>query len=63
VTQPGAYWGSDVPISMPEPPTGDIIIDMGATGFTLDGFAHNISPADLEDYMMPTFSPDGSIHE
>jgi hypothetical protein len=48
---------------MPEPPTGDIIIDMGATGFTLDGFAHNISPADLEDYMMPTFSPDGSIHE
>jgi hypothetical protein len=60
MTQPGSYWGTDVPISMPEPTTDDVIIDMGAHGFSINGLVHNLSQSDLEDYMMPTFTPEGS---
>ena len=63
MTTPGAYWGTDVPISMPEPTTDDVLIDMGAYGFSENGLVHNLTPADLEDYMMPTFAPEGSINE
>jgi hypothetical protein len=61
MSEPGDYWGSDVPISMPEPnPVNDVVIDMGAIGFGLYGLAHNLSDADLAEYMIPTFSPEGA---
>jgi hypothetical protein len=60
MSSPGNYWGSDTPISMPEPPSDDVIIDMGAHGFTVNGFVHNINESDLEDYKIPTFGPSDS---
>ena len=60
MTQPGSYWGSDVPISMPEPSQDETIIDMGANGFSINGLVHNLSTADLENYLIPTFSPEGA---
>ena len=57
MSEPGFYWGSDVPISMPQPTKDQILIDMGAHGFTVNGLQHNISQADLEEYTQPTFSP------
>ena len=60
---PGAYWGADVPISMPEAnPNNETIVDMGDKGMGIYGLTHNISDADLEDYMMPTFQPGGTIN-
>lgn len=54
----GLYWGSDVPISMPEPAKQPVLVDMGATGFTRYGLDHNISAADLEGLKQPTFAPE-----
>jgi hypothetical protein len=57
MTEPGFYWGADVPISMPVPGSDDVLIDMGAHGFTLNGLQHNLTQADLEEYLQPNFSP------
>ena len=57
MSEPGFYWGADVPISMPQPTDDPILIDMGAHGFTVNGLQHNLSRADLEEYTQPTFSP------
>lgn len=56
----GNAWGSDVPISMPEPLRTDRVayVDMDAFCFTLRGIAHNLSDADYEAYL-PTWAPDG----
>lgn len=52
-------WGSDVPISMPEPldSSRDVYVDMGALCFTLSGVAHNFREADLEAYTYPMYTP------
>lgn len=49
-------WGTDVPISMPVPPETGVLVKMGTFGFTNFGIAHDITNADLEDYL-PTFIP------
>lgn len=54
----GLIWGSDVPVSMPEPTNDVVLVDMGALGFTTKGLVHNLSPADLETIMNPTFGPE-----
>lgn len=57
MSEPGFYWGADVPISMPVPGDAEVLVDMGAHGFTVNGLQHNLSTADLEEYMQPNFSP------
>lgn len=57
MTEPGFYWGADVPISMPIPSDTTVLVDMGAHGFTVNGLQHNLSQADLEEYTQPNFSP------
>jgi hypothetical protein len=54
-----SLWGTDVPISMPEPMNQDqpIYVDMGGFGMTTGGIAHNFTTADLEVYTTPTFLP------
>ncbi len=54
-------WASDVPVSMPVPyrPDEPVVVDMGGFGFTLGGVAHNISEADVEEWMTPVFAPEG----
>jgi hypothetical protein len=56
-------WGTDTPISMPEPLTTvqQIYVDMGGFGFTAGGIAHNFREADLEVYATPTFLPIPSV--
>lgn len=43
-------WGTNAPISLPEPPQHDILIDMESFGFTEFGMNFNLSMADIEDY-------------
>lgn len=57
MTEPGNNWGTDTMISMPQPSQHDILVDMGTFGFTEFGLNHNLSRADLEDYI-PTFAPE-----
>jgi len=57
--QPGTNWGSDVPISMPVPSQDQVLIDMGAFGFSVNGLVNNLNKSDLEEYQTPTFSPNG----
>jgi hypothetical protein len=56
-------WGTDTPVSMPEPlPANTTIhVDMGGFGFTSGGIAHNFSEADLETLTSPTFLPAVSL--
>jgi hypothetical protein len=52
-----APWGSDVPISLPEPsPVKNVRVDMGGFGFTENGIAHQFDDATLENYL-PNFAP------
>lgn len=59
-TTNGTSWGTDTPISMPEPlPPGRVAhVDMGGFCFTIRGIAHNLTEADREVYTVPTFMPD-----
>lgn len=52
-------WGTDVPVSMPQP-LGDNqgVIDMDGFCFTDGGIAHNLSRADWEQLVVPTFAPE-----
>lgn len=52
-------WGTDTIISMPTPlRSGQTpLIDMGMFTFTTTGIAHNLSAADLEAYLNPTYLP------
>lgn len=60
----GDLWGSDTPISMPEPldPAQPILADLsGGFGFTSGGIAHDLGESDLEALMHPHFSPEGDL--
>lgn len=58
MSEPGFFWGADVPISMPQPTANDVVVDMGAHGITNTGqLDHNLTQADLDNYTQPTFSP------
>lgn len=52
-------WGSDGPISMPEPLDRDqlVYVDMGGLCMTLHGIAHRFTQADWEAYVYPRFAP------
>ena len=55
------HWATDVPISFPEPPSEDapVLVDFDGFGFTSGGIVHNLSGADLEEMVTPTFAPQG----
>jgi hypothetical protein len=57
MTSPGTYWGSDVPISMPEATDDPAIINLGAHGIGVNGLVHNFNSGDAEQYL-PTFTPE-----
>jgi hypothetical protein len=52
-------WGSDVPVSMPQPLPGDLegIVNMGGFTMTLDGLFPDLSAADHERLATPTYAP------
>ncbi|MFD7835592.1 hypothetical protein [Streptomyces sp. NPDC059761] len=52
-------WGSDVPVSMPQPlPPGVVgIIPMGGFVMTLDGLFPDLSAGDHERLSRPTYAP------
>lgn len=52
-------WGTDTIISMPAPlrQGQEPLVDMGGFTFTTTGLAHNLTRADLEAYLSPTFRP------
>ena len=52
-----ADWGSDVPVSMPEPLDGDGLVPMFGFVFTLDGLRHDISEVDHERLSRPSYAP------
>jgi hypothetical protein len=54
-------WGSDVPISMPEPPTRPIMVDFGGFGMTTGGITHKITDSDIEELFTPFFAPEHKI--
>jgi hypothetical protein len=56
-TGPGNTWGADVLISMPVPSKYPLLVDMGIFGLTEFGLDHNISSADIEDFL-PTYGPE-----
>lgn len=55
------HWAADTPISFPVPPEQDapVLVDFDGFGFTSNGIVHNISGADLEEMVTPTFAPQG----
>lgn len=56
-------WGTDTPISMPEPLSKNqtVHVDFGGFAFTEGGIAHNITTAGLEIYTTPSFLPTPSV--
>jgi len=51
-------WGSDTIVSLPVPPT-EPTVRPAATGFAFSrfGLVHDLTQADLETYLYPTFAP------
>lgn len=56
-------WGTDTPISMPEPlgKNQTVYVDFGGFAFTEGGIAHNLTQAGLEVYTTPSFLPIHSL--
>lgn len=54
-------WASDVPVSAPAAidPARPGLVDLGGFTFTTGGIAHNITQADREELLTPTYAPDG----
>lgn len=50
-------WASDVPVSAPSAPSRPIAVSFGGFAFTTHGLAHEITDADREELLMPTFAP------
>ena len=50
-------WGSDVPVSMPEPLDGAGLVPMFGFVFTIDGLRHDLSEVDHERVSRPTYAP------
>lgn len=54
-------WGSDVPISMPQPLAPHLrnlpMVPMGGFTFTVHGLAHDITQADLDQFYRSRFEP------
>lgn len=52
-----ADWGSDVPVSMPEPLDRDGVVPMFGFVFTVDGLRHDISAEAHERLSRPPLAP------
>lgn len=50
-------WGADVPVSIPEPNEREIKVGFSGMGFTTGGITHDITEAEREDLLMPSFAP------
>lgn len=51
-------WGSDVPISMPEPiDESEVLIDMGSHAFTPDGLRIVMSRSVREEIVSSSYTP------
>jgi hypothetical protein len=56
-------WGSDVPVSMPEPLSGQAgLVPMFGFVFTVNGLFHDLTEADHEQLSIPTYAPISPIH-
>jgi hypothetical protein len=53
-------WASDVPISMPVPPTLPVLLDFDGFGFTTGGIAHAITNDDVESLVRFSYVPEPS---
>lgn len=55
----GIYYGSDVPVSMPQPPPSAVAsVPMYGFVFTENGLGVDITETDRETLAIPTFAPD-----
>ncbi len=54
-------WATDTTISRPEAAKEDVMVDFGAFGWSMDGMVHNMSESDVENLIVPTFSPEGYL--
>ena len=54
-------WGSDVPVSQPEPAASvlPILVDFGGVGMTAGGVTSTVTTSDIDDVFMPMFAPEG----
>lgn len=52
-------WGSDVPISMPEPPPTDVprSVKFGGFAFGPNGLVPDLTQSDLDNLLQPFFAP------
>ncbi len=50
-------WGSDVPVSMPVPPTRPVLLDFGGFGFCENGPCFAMNDMDLENMKFPAYGP------
>lgn len=51
-------WGTDTAISMPVPPTQHVLVILGGGFcFTAGGIGHDLTQADMEEMLVPTFAP------
>lgn len=55
----GEVWSTDVRVSRPVPPDGDVFVDFGGTGMTANGLAHSITDSDVEEIFTPYYGPVG----
>lgn len=53
-------WGSDVPISAPEPqdPDDAILVPMGGFGFSRNGLRFDLTEADRDQFYTSRFGPE-----
>ena len=50
-------WGSDGPVSVPEPAAFAVGVSFGGFCFGAGGMQHELSRTDLEEVFAPTFEP------
>lgn len=64
MTEP-IHWGSDVPVSLPQPLDDDNtgIVPMDGFCFTSSGLFFDLSQADFQRISMPTFAPEDPQQE
>lgn len=54
---PPPVWSSDVPISIPQAPSSQVLVPMFGFGFTQYGLVHDLTEAEREYLRTPSYSP------
>ncbi len=54
---PRPDWASDGPVSIPDPPSGEIYSRFAGWCFSAGGIHHDISEADVEELSNPPIAP------